>query len=363
MRSRPTNATPSPQATPAFGAVVDASERPELSAGADVPDAHRAVGAERREPRAVRAEPGREDAAAMRTQDVNRVAGGGIPEPRGAVGASGCDEPAVRGCTRPRTPRPVCPASVTSFLPVPHRECSPSRPSRSAATKRDPSGARATTCPMPVLRPMPGTVDSTREVASASWRACSASVSMVPSCRRVVSAASIASRMLRSGSTSRFACADAASWRAVARRASSRASLRRTSANAASTEAAAASTANPASVARRRRARRRAAAFAAARASARNSRSPAVRARSVAPAQASNCASRPSRGRYSGSRPASCHSATASTSRRWRRRSSRRSSIHPRSRSHWDRIASCATSTVGVRVSGSRSKVSSRCSP
>ena len=51
-----------------FGAVVDAGERPELSAGADVPDTHRAIGAERREPRAVRAEPGREDAAAMRAE-------------------------------------------------------------------------------------------------------------------------------------------------------------------------------------------------------------------------------------------------------------------------------------------------------
>ena len=107
------------------------------------------------------------------------------------------------------------------------------------------------------------------------------------------------------GIDSRFACADAASWRAVARRASSRAWLRRTSANAARADAAAASTANPASVARRLRARRRPTASAAARASARNSRSPAVRARSVAPAHASNCASRPSRGRYSGSRPAS----------------------------------------------------------
>src|SRR5215211_118358 len=76
---------------------MDIGERLELSAGADVPDTHGTVGAERREPRAVRAEPGREDAAAMRTQHVNRVAGGGIPEPRGAVGASGGDEPAVRG--------------------------------------------------------------------------------------------------------------------------------------------------------------------------------------------------------------------------------------------------------------------------
>ena len=73
--------------------------------------------------------------------------------------------------------------------------------------------------------------------------------------------------MLRSGSTARFAWAEAASWRAVARRASSRASLRRTSANAASADAAAARSANPASVARRLRARRRAAASAAVRAS------------------------------------------------------------------------------------------------
>ena len=124
-----------------------------------------------------------------------------------------------------------------------------------------------------------------------------------------------------------------------------------------------ASTAKPARIARRLRARRRAAVSAAARASARNSRSPAVRARSVASAQASNWARRPSRGRYSGSRPESSHSSTASTSRRWSNRSSRRSSIHVRSRSHWPRIASWATSTVGVRVRGSRSNESSRCSP
>ena len=47
-----------------FGAVVDTGERLELSAGAGVPDTHRAIGAERREPRACRAESRREDAAA-----------------------------------------------------------------------------------------------------------------------------------------------------------------------------------------------------------------------------------------------------------------------------------------------------------
>ena len=258
---------------------------------------------------------------------------------------------------------PVCPTSLASVVP----ESAPRMLTvfRSAATKRDPSGETETIWKIPLLvfRPTTRCAESTREVPSASCRACWASMSTLPSCRRVVSAASIASRMLRSGSTARFAWAEAASWRAVARRASSRASSRRTSANAASAEAAAARSANPASVARRRRARRRAAASAAVRASERNARSPAVRARSVAPAQASSWANRPSRGRYSGSRSASSHSATASTRRLWRSRCSRRSSIHPCSRSRWDRIASCATSTVGARVSGSRSKVSRRCSP
>ena len=155
----------------------------------------------------------------------------------------------------------MCPESVTSFSPVTASRMLAVSPSRSAATKRVASGARAATC-LPVPRPTPGTVDSTRELASASCRACWASVSTVPSCRRVVSAASIASKMLRSGSTSRFASADAASWRAVARRASSRASLRTTSAKAARVDAAAASTANPTSVARRLRERRRATASA-----------------------------------------------------------------------------------------------------
>jgi hypothetical protein len=77
-------------------AVVDVCERPQLAAGADIPDAHRAIGAERREPRAVRAEPGREDAARMCLQDVDRATRRGIPEPRGAVGATGRDEPPVR---------------------------------------------------------------------------------------------------------------------------------------------------------------------------------------------------------------------------------------------------------------------------
>ena len=218
-------------------------------------------------------------------------------------------------------------------------------------------------CASPFVRPIPGTVVSTRDAASASCSACSVSRSTLPPCLRVVSADSIASRMLSSGSTSRFASAEAARCRAFSSRASSRARPRRTSAKAASRHAAAASTAKPARIARRLRARRRAAASAAARASPRNSRSPVVRARSVASAQASNCARRPSRGRYSGSRPASSHSATASTRRRWRSRSSRRSSIQVRSRFHWPRIASWATSTVGVRVTGSRSKERRRCSP
>ncbi len=83
------------------GAVVHTRERPELSAATDVPDTHGAVGAERREPRAVRAEPGREDTPAMSAHHVNRFAAGGAPEPRGAVDPSGCDEPPVRAVPRP----------------------------------------------------------------------------------------------------------------------------------------------------------------------------------------------------------------------------------------------------------------------
>jgi hypothetical protein len=49
------------------GALVDSRERLELAAGSNVPDARVAIGAERREPRAVRAEPGSNDAAAMGT--------------------------------------------------------------------------------------------------------------------------------------------------------------------------------------------------------------------------------------------------------------------------------------------------------
>ena len=107
----------------------------------------------------------------------------------------------------------------------------------------------------------------TREVASASWSACSAfgEHRAVMSPRRfggfdreqdAALGIDLEVRLRRRGKLA-----------GLARRASSRASFRRTSANAASAEAAAASTANPASVARRLRARRRAAASAAARAS------------------------------------------------------------------------------------------------
>ena len=60
---------------------------------------------------------------------------------------------------------PLCPVSLTSFSPVRVSRMLAVPPSRSAATKRDASGAKETTCPMPVLRPTPGTADSTREVA------------------------------------------------------------------------------------------------------------------------------------------------------------------------------------------------------
>ena len=92
--------------------------------------------------------------------------------------------------------------------------------------------------------------------------------------------------------------------------------------------AAAASAANPASIARRRRARRRAAASAA------GTGGDQVLALTCGhgevgthPPTTRTAPAGPRRGRYSGSRPVSCHSATASTSRRRRRRSPRRSSI------------------------------------
>ena len=88
------------------GAVVDAWEGTDLAAGADVPDPDGAIGAERREARAVRAEARREDAATMGAQRVGKVAGRGIPEPRGAVGASCRDEFPVRAVRRRRGFRP-----------------------------------------------------------------------------------------------------------------------------------------------------------------------------------------------------------------------------------------------------------------
>ncbi len=65
----------------------------------------------------------------------------------------------------------------------------------------------------------------------------------------------------------------------------------------------------------------------------------------------------------SGSRPDPRHSPAARDRRRSWRRSSRASSIQVRSLAHAVSRASCAISTVGSRVDGSRSKVSSRCRP
>ena len=182
------------------GAVVDAREAPELAAGADVPDADGAIGAERGEARAVRAEPGREDAAAMRAQRVEQ--GRRWRHPR----ASRCRRRFLSRRVLPsglyavaRT-SPVCPVSLASFWPVSASRMLGGVPLRSEATKRDASGERETSVADAGLSdPRPGTARSTREVSTASCRACSASTSMVPSCRRVVSAASIASRMLALG--------------------------------------------------------------------------------------------------------------------------------------------------------------------
>ena len=307
MRSRPTNATPSPQAvsrrcargrsgtTAAPGRFERPRPAPRRSApsvASRVPSALNRVS---------------QDAAPMGAQEVNFAAGGGVPEPRGAVGASGGDAPSVRAdADREHLSFVSRPASRASRA-FSHRECSRScrRGLRPRPGVRWGRRRRRVRC-RSVAR-------SERSSARARWRARRGGPARPQEAWSHRAAGS--SRRLRS----RAGCsapdppgdsprADAATWRAVARRASSRASLRRTSANAARIEAAAASTANPATVARRRRARRRTVASAAARASARYSRSPAVSARSVAPAHASNCASRPSRGRYSGSRPVSCHS-------------------------------------------------------
>ena len=69
--------------------------------------------------------------------------------------------------------------------------------------------------------------------------------------------------------------------------------------------------------------------------------------------------------RYSSpsSRPAPSQLRAASVRWRWTRRPSRSSSSQPRSRGHWRISASWATSTVGSRLAGSRSKLSSRAAP
>ena len=66
--------------------------------------------------------------------------------------------------------------------------------------------------------------------------------------------------------------------------------------------------------------------------------------------------------RYSSpsSRPAPSQLRAASVRWRWTRRPSRSASSQPRSRGHWRIRASWATSTVGSRLAGSRSKLSSR---
>ena len=80
-------------------------------------------------------------------------------------------------------------------------------------------------------------------------------------------------------------------------------------------------------------------------------------------AHASAMSRRPPAYRKLGSDPAPSQSAVAAASRRRVRRSSRASSIQVRSRGQWSSSASWATSTVGVRLAGSRSKVRRRWRP
>ena len=63
------------------------------------------------------------------------------------------------------------------------------------------------------------------------------------------------------------------------------------------------------------------------------------------------------------SRPCAPQAVAAPVRWRWTRRPSRSSSTQDRSRGHWRMSASCATSTVGSRVTGSTSNVSSRAAP
>ena len=295
---------------------------------------------------------------------VNQVAGGGIPEPRGAVGASGRDEPPVRAvpdredlclCAR-RASRASCRCA--------RRECSPSRPRGRLRRSGIASGARATTCPMPVLRPTPCTADSTREVASASWRACSASGehgAVVPPGR------------LRGFDREQ----DAPLGIDLEVRLRGRSQLaRRREARVV-----------PRLVAEDERERRERRGRGGEHREPCQRRPPPPRPppgrrvrrgtrlgeeRALAGGQGEVGRARPG---FELRQPALARQVlriapcVLPLSRPPRRAAgggggrSRRSSIHPRSRSHWDRIASCATSTVGVRVSGSRSKVSRRCSP
>ena len=96
---------------------------------------------------------------------------------------------------------------------------------------------------------------------------------------------------------------------------------------------------------------------------ARNVRSSAVSGTSARAAHASATLERSPAVQEAGSAPAATQSASPWHSRRRASRSSRAASIHPRSRGQLPSSASWATSTVGVRLAGSRSNVSRRWRP
>ena len=162
-RSRPTNATPSPQTT--FRSVRSwtranvRSTRPVRTSQTRTC----AIGAERREARPVRAEPGGEDAAAMRAEDTNRIAGGGVPEPYDAVGVSGCDELPVRAV--PDGEDFACVPDEPRERPAGEHVTDAHRLPVGHATRREPSGETETRWKIPFACPRQRPCcHSTREV-------------------------------------------------------------------------------------------------------------------------------------------------------------------------------------------------------
>ena len=331
IRSRPTNATPSPHATLAavrsWTPTNAWSCRPVRTS--QTRTARSAPSVASRVPSALNRVA--KHAAAMCAQHVNRFAGRGIPEPRGAVGASGRDEPAVRAVPDREHLSGVAGERHELLARDARRECSPSRPRgrRPRSASRRARRRRRVRCRSSARR-------RARPPARARRRARRAVPARPPGgrCRRAAGSSRrprCASRMLRSGSTSRFASrggGQLASRReaCIVSRLAAEDERERCESGRRRGEhgepdqrrppsprtppchgVGCRAAPRPGTRARRRSGRGR-------------SRPPTPRTARVGP-------------RAAGTRdraPRPRHSPTASTSRRWRSRSSRRSSIHPR---------------------------------